>query len=287
MKKNIFFLLLICSQFLFSQKKILLFSPESYQYKVQSEFVKKNKVNTITVFYQHEFVKGNHLDEKLLISSIEKKILNKKATGYASLDWEGEALRAVTDHTEASDFYMKQMIKAIKVAKKMRPNVKWAYFDLPVMSFVTKNGDESNENLMPLYKELDYLSPSFYLYFNNTFIINQFYASNAKSILKIAKKLNKPVLPYIWNRFHPNNGDHAFQLIPDETFDTYLKSFLEVNEAGKKIDGVIWWHSEYYTYLNKKENKKQVEAYKEVKDIETYLNQVFNRYYKRIKSLLK
>ena len=120
MKKKLLFLLLICSQFLFSQKKILLFSPESYQYKVQSEFVKKNKVNTITVFYQHEFVKGNHLDEKLLISSIEKKIPNKKATGYASLDWEGEALRAVTDHTEASDFYMKQMIKAIKVAKKMK-----------------------------------------------------------------------------------------------------------------------------------------------------------------------
>ena len=65
MKKKLLFLLLICSQFLFSQKKILLFSPESYQYKVQSEFVKKNKVNTITVFYQHEFVKGNHLDENL------------------------------------------------------------------------------------------------------------------------------------------------------------------------------------------------------------------------------
>ena len=67
MKKKLLFLLLICSQFLFSQKKILLFSPESYQYKVQSEFVKKIEKEA-----SEAGVNSNRLVDAMVVNSLPK-----------------------------------------------------------------------------------------------------------------------------------------------------------------------------------------------------------------------
>src|SRR5690606_4561145 len=112
-----------------SQSKILFASSGP----VQNQFVKDNKLTKLHITYQSEFVKknGTQFDSVTFLKTLDRKIPNKKEIGYASLDWEGEALKVLTSN-KSSDKEVNQIknefIKALLFAKRERPNIKWSYY---------------------------------------------------------------------------------------------------------------------------------------------------------------
>jgi hypothetical protein len=259
----------------------------------QAKFVQENNLETYTIFYQQFFVKENKVDEKMLQKQIETRIPNINATGFAVLDWEGEAYETFKNNQDNKKikYFVKEFVKAIKVAKKLRPNVKWGYYNLPYLSYWTRPGTINNidQKLNQIYVNEDFIAPSLYVYYpdekHNTSNMN-YIKNTLRAALMNGKQYKKPVYPFIWQRAHPRFKDRSSELLPEIYFKETVKTIANFETNGIKAEGVFWWHSESYTYRNKNKFKTAEKEYSKVTHVEQYQYNFFKRYYNSIKAYL-
>ena len=69
-----------------------------------------------------------------------------------------------------------------------------------------------------------------------------------KQMLILSRKFNKPVLPFVWHRYHPSNKQIGLQLIPINEFEKYIASILHTSYKGTKASGIVWWGEDQYDY---------------------------------------
>lgn len=236
-------------------------------------------------------------NKKTLATTLDNLIPDKNQIGYAVLDWEGvflAALRGTNTTGYSYNAILNRFISTIKYAKMLRPNLKWGFYGLPPRRYrgVPLNFIEHNDLL---YKELDFFSPSIYLWYEdldgvkaeglgNKFTTH-FMASNLKYALKLGAKLNKPVYPFVWMRY---SETYYPKIIDITSFTQYIKSILTTDNFGRKVDGIIWWDCINFLYERRTTNVGSavlLDEFKNVVDINTYQTTLFQRYLDSIKPL--
>lgn len=260
----------------------------------QLKFSKDNHLQTYMIFYQQFFVKDEKFNEDMLRSQIETKFPDVNSTGFAVLDWEGKALKSFQQQNDPQmvDYYKGEFLKAIRFAKKLRPNVKWGFYHLNYLNYsgTIQAYKSQNDNLTPLIKEVDFLAPSLYVY--NPGLLhsrgNQNYIKNKLvQALQYGDQYNKPVYPFVWNRTTSKDENQNFSLIPVEYFAQVIEIISETSYKNQKAKGVFWWHSEGYSYRNIKKLKAVKMEYSKVNNTNDYQYQMFNDYFQSIKKYIK
>lgn len=293
MNKSIFLFLFFFSHFVIAQKQKILFSSE-YKNQMHRKFLKKTKMDSIILFYQDDFVKNNALnfDKDLMLKNINKRIPNENAVGFAVLDWEGDATKILLGIKEVSKLEYDKMvdnyIASIQYAKKLRPKMKWGYYNFqPIIYGEIHFGYDKivKEQWLKILKNVDFLTPSLYVLDDRSEIADNFSynygRSNAEYSIKLGLELNKPVYPFIWHRYSDHSKKSSHALIELQHFEKFVKGILGAKYKNKKVDGVIWWECENFLYNNLK-ILPAAKDYKNVSDKNTYQNTVLETYFKRI-----
>lgn len=249
-------------------------------------FIHDNKIKTFIIFNEPKFITNENLDTKKLLKSLLAEFPIPSSNNYLVLNWELEGIDVLTNQRSKTkfDFYLAEYIRAIRIIKKYRPNLKVGYYGIPFPRWNEndKNYENKANKLGPLIKEQDFLAPSLYiLYSKNTSKTIRFTKYNMTYALKLANQYNKPIFPFIWHRGHPIDKGNEWQLLSKSLFQTVTSEITKTNLNGKKIDGVFWWHSEN----NNSAKKATVAEMRSIKNVDDYRYNVFNAYYKSIKKL--
>lgn len=292
MKYVLLILLTFYFKSLYSQKQKLLFSVEDNSIN-QKDFVAKNNLEKIYFFYQPEFAPNNSFKKSLFISNIISKIPDKNQNGFAIIDWEAEGFSELTNQTSKKyKNYILQYLEVLKIAKSIRPNVKWAFYGFPIRSFwkTDSNWRQRSLNLSKLYSAQDFIAPSIYLFYLKREVTEKnqinYLESNTKLALEIGNKYKKPVYPVVWQRIHNSNVNSGHKNIDIEYFDFYISTILKQSLNDKTVDGLIWWQAEEYQFKKFNQQKNMSKEYRDVRSEITHQNEVFKTYLHRFNLLM-
>jgi uncharacterized protein len=105
---------------------------------------------------------------------------------------------------------------------------------------------DANTYLAPLAQEIDYLFPSLYTYYSHDTEsandIQNGWQSEAFAVIAEAKKLGKPIYPFLWPQFHDTGTYHDFRYIPNFDWQEELR-FVRYY-----ADGVVIWGTGGYLH---------------------------------------
>jgi len=300
LKKFVFLVLFLQVFFSFdvlSQTKTPVYIGMAGLNNLQERYIQQNSLKKIFVFYQKDVSKnGMTLDSDLF----QKNILNRVSSGQkgiAIIDWEGLAFDALTSSDERkASAVVSEFIKALELAKQLRPNLQWGFYGLPIRTFKGDNRNWRNINtrLAPIFRRSDIIAPSLYMYNSNPKVYNlnspqaekgagDYLYLNLDYALELGSTYNKDVYPFIWHKRNSGDRQEALSLIPIDTFGTYVKMINSRSAFGKKIKGVIWWDNAKYYYLNRNKYPVVLKEYSNVKNVEQYNLDIFKKYYNAIK----
>ncbi len=255
------FLLNIISQLTYSQSANKLYMAMPDAGPTTKDFIKQNNIPNVPVLSSKDMSPTGEpkLDVQNFTNAIIKHIPDANATGYAVIDWEGKISSDLIFSAQSSDEYQNALAeysKAIKLAKQLRPNMKWGFFGIPFQPF--KNDTRKVNIEIPLLDLCDAFYPQLYFDYNankpnghrSKSEKDAWISFNLSNVLAIAQKMNKPVLGFIWHRYYGPAAQNL-RLIPLNEFDAYIKEVLAANYNGKSVDGVIWWGPDTYYYTIK------------------------------------
>lgn len=184
------------------------------------------------------------LNESVFTKEILRLFPNKTESGLCILDWEGKVYENLVGRNVSrvlKDKAQREFIKAIKLAKSLRPNVKWGFFGLP-----QDNYDEiSEEYLTSIYALSDVISPAVYL----SSPLEGFDKGKMNRSAQIAKKHNKLLLPVVWDRFNTLDKKYRQKLMSNSVFVSYTKKLMDFSYNGRASNGVIYWGRDTWLYL--------------------------------------
>lgn len=234
---------------------------ERYDIKTK-DYLNKNNFKSVKILTNSSIVnKANNIDEQII-----KKNLDKILTSDVELlviDWEKEDFWNLKKKINQSEFKIaeKKFIELINIIKNYNPNIKLGIYGLPFKVYY---------NLKPSYNEfgkfdkilslVDVICPSLYFSFTDATIgekkSREILSNQLRNSLEYGARLNKPVIPFIWELIHPNTKKIGGSLVPKKEFKRHLNQIKRYNVNGHKIEGLIWWSpgkpSEVYNSLSKK-----------------------------------
>jgi hypothetical protein len=131
------------------------------------------------------------------------------------------------------------------------------------------------EKLKPLLSHVDIIFPSIYILYlpgQVSYIAYDTYIrDNVGMALKLGVDLNKPVIPFIWDRVAGSNKQYKMSQLTDNVFKDYISKVLSTTYNNKEIAGVVWWGAPKYYY------RKNIPQYnKEGKTEAEYINETNN-----------
>ena len=259
----------------------------------QQDFVKRNNLLNMRIFYHGHFLKhGTLIIDKIQFEKIINNIIpNKFDNGYAVIDFEGEEYYYlfVNKKTTSKEYkiyvsrYISKYLDLINFAKKIRPNVKWSFYDVPTYFTENRSSYLNHYSFSELYKKIDFLAPSLYLEDNSK--LNNVYEKLTKC-LEIGEKYKKPTFPFVWNRFAGTSFMNSLISIND--FETYIKYIVNYSLNGKKINGLVWWNCENYLYENRNSFSSIRNEYKNksVNNATLHQQNLIQNYYNKIRNIL-
>lgn len=286
----------------FAQRQFLAMT--NIEFSSQRQLVVNNGIDVAYLIYQNYFVDNKQqFNRQLMEKSLNTLIPDKNAAGYAYLDWEGEQFYIICGYTNISirDIRFKRVlnnfIEAIRYAKSLRPNLKWSYYSMPPQYYSTyvEGAEEAYfRAIAPLMMEMDFLAPSLYLFDEGKSVDVSFVAQQVDDYLKFSlewgKKLNKPIYPFIWERFAPfvlgSRYQNPNKLMPVDFWKAYVKRVLTTKNFSNQVNGLFWWHCTDYLYKDRAGDPIITAEFSQVTDPYAYQNTVFQQYWDSIKSIL-
>lgn len=213
--------------------------------------------------------KEGTLDVEVLQSAVLRNMPDPNSTQTVTLDWEGSVMDAIiagkdkdpAAYKKATTLYQ----RAYRVVKDMRPNATVGFYGFPIRNYHHRNEAWKNKNraLDDFFSQFDALFPSIYDFYAGGETTKRWkrdvdYArENTEEALAMGQRINKPVYPYIWHRYHPSNKEKGRDLIKEPEFRSHLEAIVKAEMNGKTVDGIVWWGSEYSQFA--KENRKKIE----------------------------
>ncbi|WP_200980060.1 hypothetical protein [Echinicola sp. 20G] len=290
----IIFLLFFCFSGAFCQVGLKFLIRQDEGILGQSKFIEENNLEVYEIFYQQFFLTEGKLDTLKLKKQIEIQIPNKSSTGFAVLDWEGEAIATFRNQTsdEKVDSYIGQFICGLKLAKKLRPKIKWGYYHILTLSYwgSIEEFRKQNKKLESIIEIQDFIAPSLYVYNPN---LVKYQESNLNYLrnkllqsLEMGVKYDKPVYPFIWHRT-PIAANKGNALVQKKYFEEVVELISTTKYEGRKSEGIFWWHSETFSYRNRDKYEVTEKEYLGIVDYNLYQYSVFMDYFKVIEKFRK
>lgn len=252
----------------------------------QRLFVNELKLDTAIIFYEREVASqgGRILNENKFREAINKKIPNRTQEGIAVIDWEQNDFLLGNHGKYNQSVMVSEVSKALSIAKKLRPNIKWGLYNIP-LNGININSTANNSTLVNLLQQCDFIAPSAYIIKGNYKKEIQRVERKLSRALMIGQAIEKPVIPFVWHRVHPNNVKHGLKLVSPDSFHLYMRAVLNVEFGRKKVDAVIWWHSENYYKKRHDETIKGVDSSLPNVQTDSGDYSLFRNYYKYIDDL--
>jgi len=205
--------------------------------------------------------KTGKIDSLSLVKAINQYFPRKNDTGLGLLDLEDEnyeALKSGKVKNISLEVGLEQMLRMVNIAKKERPNVEWSVYNIPYSTYYdkTENWLLQAEKLKKLLETVDVLTPALYDFYPDTtrFTDDRTYIiDNLKIALEAAKQYNKPVMPYIWHRWHDGNPKDGLKLIDAAEFKKHISLICKTNVDGVQVSGLIWFGAQSYFHKVKPE----------------------------------
>ena len=260
--KSIYFILIL---FLFVQTNVfsqinsdfqIFYTPNKYTVSLQNLLLKQNN------FKEYRLMLGLHIDPKstgivdkeLFVKHIFNFYPDPNVMAVLCIDLENEAYtslfkfdKGTVEFKEAKD----QFIWMIKTVKAMRPNVKVGIYGLPLRTYYANSKSTSNK-LDEILSASDYIFPSLYTMYPNSQIgksrNEKYLTENLESALDYGVRLNKPVVPFIWNLVHPSNKLYGGQLVSKEEVLQNIKYIEKFRYKNRGVMGIVWWDPDYKSF---------------------------------------
>lgn len=253
-------LLLVCSQMeaqkVKSQKLYYFFD---FVDEATSAYTKANNIQKVLFIDEHAVSDGKYLglDSEKLEKNIISLYPDTSDKGLCYIDIESPYIDHLINENADSQKFQESMdyfIRIITTAKKIRPNVKWGFYGIPFTTYwdLEKDFFSKYQKLKPLLEVSDAFFPSMYFFYSdnepNGFMNEKFARKNIQELIKVGKVYNKPVYPFVMERYHPSNQNIGLKKIPEKEFLKYMNIILNESYKGKKVDGIIWWNADKYGY---------------------------------------
>jgi hypothetical protein len=250
--------------FLFSVEFLL--SVNVYSQKVDAKFhfyIRKDSYSDETPFknndlYRFYQVLGQSsidplnqsiVNKQLIKKNLDKLYPDKNAAGILSIDLENDAFKNLqimnfndNKFNDAADQFV-QLINEVRMA---RPNLQIGIYGLPFRTYYTyQNYWNNNQKLDKILNLCDFISPSLYILFTDkekgSSANEKYLRQNLQVALEYGKRLNKPVIPFIWYMINPGNKLHGGEIIEKQDMLNYISIIRNYDIDGTKVKGVFWW----------------------------------------------
>lgn len=246
-----------------------------------TQFLKNNNLPVVKVLDDKMIMgEGFTIDYKKLDSHIAENFPNPKDSGMCFIDIEDPYINVLATSSPGSADFNRSLnlfVTVIKYCKSVRPNVKWGHYGMPRTTFEDPKILPANKYLGPIYQASDVLFPSLYLFRDDIAVdyqVNYDYLNkNLTEALKIGKQYNKPVIPFVMNRFHNSDPRQQFLKMTDAYWKRYINSILSIKYNNKGVDGIVWWGADTYFFSSptegnnlRKEFRGSVDAFKKFND---------------------
>ncbi|MFN4007270.1 MAG: hypothetical protein ACK4HE_07150 [Chitinophagaceae bacterium] len=228
--------------------------------------------------------------------AVELKVANKNYSGIVTIDWEGVGYNylkfATRVRKDSADFIINEYLKLIRIGKQLLPKAQWGIYDIPFATYWSWLSDTWKQriDLMDrLLKEVDVLMPCLYDYYPASTTIGKQYDSLyitqclQKSLQK-SVQFKKPVMVWVWHRYHDYIEASGLQLIDTTEFIQHMRWIAQVQYKGKRVQGVIWWHEDLY-FLRIK--KPVLVAEQGQKTEQQFLDDAITPYYRLLTQVFK
>lgn len=193
--------------------------------------------------------KKNIIDHEAVKKRVLELYPDRDATGFLSLDIENKLYFDLRDKSPSvRKAAVNEFIKIVDVLKKLRPNVKIGVYGIPLkFNYDFQKRQNHFDDLKPLLKRVDYLSPDIYFSFSEKEQNDERFLRNLEDNLTLfmdyATRVNKPLYPYVWYLVHPYNKKFGGKPISDERMTLLLDKIKNFRYKGQRIPGVLWWES--------------------------------------------
>jgi hypothetical protein len=226
--------------------------------KPQQDVMKKYNIIEAKLI-DGRYIDPNHtgkIDSAFLAKSIREIFPDRNATGMGLLDLEDqnyEAIKRGGTPTVGFKEAMDEMMKMVRIAKNLRPKVQWSIYNIPFATYYDKddNWKKQLERLKPLFDQLDVLTPSLYDFYPDTTEFTDdktYFADNLKLSLQIANLTGKPLMPYVWHRWHDSNQKNGLLLIDEPEFKQDIAQIMDADFNGTRVAGLIWFGAQSTFY---------------------------------------
>lgn len=205
------------------------------------------------------------INKNVFQENLTKAFPNPNQTGVCYLNVESPYLEMLRDKDYNDPEFKKSLalyLDIIKNCKQLRPNVKFGFYAIPFTTYwQTSTGFfKKNEKIAPLLKEVDFLFPSLYMFYDDgivgTIKNTEYLESNLKNGIELSLKYKKPLFPFVWHRYHPSNERISLNNMSEEEWEQYLTTIAAYQYKNKKIDGIMWWGADSWEYANGYRPKK-------------------------------
>lgn len=195
-------------------------------------------------------------DEAKLKNEINRSFPNSTDSGIAYIDLESPYIERIHKPEDKAQFTksIQLFVDVIRFAKKYRPNVKWGYYYIPLTTYWDKTDafyKKNEEDLKTIIQECDILFPSLYHFYDQVYLSlsnEEYFEKNVEESIKLGLKYNKPVILFVWHRYHPSNKNVPNELIPDDEWGKIIKEVSTTTYKNKFLDGIVWWGADNYSF---------------------------------------
>jgi len=226
------------------------------------KYLKQRNFKSVKLITNSSIVdKNNNINEKIIKQNLKRILL--PTDDLLVIDWEKEDFWNLKLRADSKEFIKaeKQFIRLIKIIRKNNPNIKIGIYGLPFKVYYNLNaGYNEKGKFDKILSLVDVICPSFYFNFTDDIIGKEknieIITNQLINCLEYGERLNKPVIPFIWELIHPSTKDIGGTFVPKDEFKRHLKLIINFKFNNEnKISGLIWWSpgraSEIYGSLSK------------------------------------
>lgn len=221
---------------------------DRYDHETKS-YLKNNgyvEATLITPFYIDPH-KKNKAELVYVKRFIERTFPEKNQSGVCVVNWEDKPYQDMINFKKSDKSFIQasaEFEKVVSYIKELRPNLKVGVYGFPVR--VVSEGMEklsADNKFDALFRVCDFISPSLYLMYTDEekgheWNLNYF-SRNLDLAKSYAKRLGKPVIPFVWSKIHPSNKVSGMKPIPVEVMKSYLEFIHHYDN--NMVAGVFWW----------------------------------------------
>lgn len=216
------------------------------------DYFKQNKVYRFYNMLGENYIdpqKQGGINEESINKGLNRLYPDTSATGYLIIDIENKVVKDFRDYPLNdprfldADFRLKELVSLVK---RSRPNLKISLYGLPSRVFYpNQNKWNDDKKLDQILSLCDFIAPSLYILYpdkeKGTEVNESYIKQNLKTALDYGKRLDKPVIPFIWYAVSPGNKLYGGEVLDKQEVVHQVELVRDFEWGGTKSAGVIWW----------------------------------------------